>query len=63
VAWLTEAELKTLEKKAGFIGVIHREGYEETRIEVQRLIDEYRQLRKELENESSSRDLSSRKED
>jgi hypothetical protein len=53
VAWLTEAELKTLEKKAGFIGVIHREGYEETRIEVQRLIDEYRILKKEKEEKKN----------
>lgn len=60
MAWLTEAELKTLEKKAGFIGVVHREGYGEARIEVQRLIDEYRQLKKECEDGSG--DLSKKEE-
>lgn len=63
MAWLTEKELKTLEYKAGYIGVIHREGYEERKILVQRLIDEYRLLRKEFGDDGTSRDLPKREAD
>lgn len=53
MAWLTDKELETLEKKAGFIGVIHREGYEERKIEVRRLIEEYRRLKEEIKDEKT----------
>jgi hypothetical protein len=46
---MTEEIIEFLSKKIGFIGVIYRQGYVETRIEVNDLIHAYLELKKKYE--------------